>query len=203
MLHQSQLNARGSLTFETKWNWIICWVHVCALEGGGGWASFPSKMYACIMTPMAFVRKEVLFFSASEVSVQGPWKIISSPRQAKLSAILTGFEKEYMCVCVYVHICALTAVLWSPPPPPFFLTTHTSPLHRFSAVWPITPFLLSVAFTCVTLRVLPWWSLMLSPHTMSPPVSGWGWIVVDDADRLRTSSLPLGIGPIFTGGHIQ
>lgn len=25
--------------------------------------------------------------------------------------------------------------------------------------------------------------------------------MVDDADRLRTSSLPLGIRPIFTGGH--
>lgn len=101
-------------------------------RGMGGWACFSSNMYVCIMTLMAFVRKEILFFPASEVSVQGPWKIISSPRQAKLSAILTGFEK---CVCACVHICALTAALWSPPPPHFFLfTTHTSPLHRFPAV---------------------------------------------------------------------
>lgn len=172
----------------------------CCKEGWGGWACFSSNMYVYIMTLMAFVRKEILFFPASEVSVQGPWKIISSPRQAKLSAILTGFEK---CVCACVHICALTAALWSPPPPHFFsfYHPHISSTQISSSLRPITPFLLSVAFTCVTLRVLPWWSLMLPPHTMSPPVSGWGWIVVDDADRPRTSSLPLGIRPIFTGEH--
>lgn len=92
-----------------------------------------------------------------------------------------------------------------PPPPPFFFFfyyPHISSTQISSSLRPISPFLLSLAFTCVTLLVLPWWSLMLPPHT-SPPVLGWGWIVVDDADRLWTSSLPLGVRPIFTSGHVH
>lgn len=177
-------------------------------EGWGGWSWFSSNMYVCIMTLVAFVRKEILFFHASEVNVQGPWKIISSPRQAKLSAILTGFEK---CVCVSVracvHICALIAAMESPSSTFFsFYHPHISSTQIFQQS-PANHSLPS--FSClylrhtvtVRVRVLPWWSLMLPPHTMSPPVSGWGWIVVDDADRPRTSSLPLGIRPIFTGEH--
>lgn len=44
----------------------------CMCTSEGGWACFLSNMYVRIMTLMAFVRKEILFFSASEVSVQGP-----------------------------------------------------------------------------------------------------------------------------------
>lgn len=155
----------------------------------GGWACFPSNMYVCIMTLMAFARKEILFFSASEVSVQGPWKIISSPRQAELSAILTGFEK---CACACVHICALTAALWSPPPPHFFC--FFPPTHLLYTDFQQSPANHSLpSFSCLYLRHTACVAMVItdapSPHNVSSCVGvrlNCGWWCRQTADVITS-----------------
>lgn len=112
-----------------------------------------------------------------------------------------------LCVCVSVQgVLGLISVLgyWVLL---LFFTTHTSlpntHTHTTALASQSLPLFLSIAFTCVTLHVLPWWSLMLPPHFVSLPLPVWGWsrLVAGDAGRLQTSSLPLGRGPIFTTGH--
>lgn len=109
----------------------------------------------------------------------------------KSSYFLAGF----VCVCLCVAAGELILVLgcWV-----FLLlcTTHTSLPHTNAAALDSQslPLLLCVAFTCVTLHMLPWWSLMLPP----PPLpstdtlclcSSSSWLVAGDAGRLQTSSL--------------
>lgn len=86
-----------------------------------------------------------------------------------------------------------------------FFTTHTyTHKHTTAVASQSLPLFLSIAFTCVTLHVLPWWSLMLPPPhkcVCAVPVWRWSRLVAGDAGRLQTSSLPLGRRPIFTSGH--
>lgn len=185
MIHRSQSNARGSWAFETKWNWIICWVHtVGALARGVGHVSL--HMCGCIMTLLAFVREEILFFSASEVSVQGPWKIRSFPRQAKLSAILTGFEKE--CVCVRARLCSRCFAMESPSST--FLTFFLPPTHLLYTDFQQSPANHSLPFfSCLYLRHTACVAMVItdapSPHNVSSCVGrrlNCGWWCRQTAD---------------------
>lgn len=126
-----------------------------------------------------------------------------------MSWIVASVQAGLLCVSVGVVGTSLSAwILFSsssassssssslPPTHPLYSQSHTTA----ASVQSLPP-LLSIAFTCVTLCVLPWRSPQCSTHTVSPSLRARSRLVADDAGRLRTSSLPLGRRPIFTTGH--